>query len=179
MKKVFIFTIGMVIFLSACTDKRQEALDQLSVAEAKVQEMAPLGLDSLTAYTAIDAYENFISQFPEDSMSNEHRMKCAEIYSAVGNNEKCIILLNDIISSDDSSELVPKVMLFKAYLYDVAFKDIKKSEEHYRALMKRFPDHPLAKEAELCINVLGMSDEDLMRMFEEKNAIADSLATQE
>jgi TolA-binding protein len=67
-------------------------------------------------------------------------------------------------------------LFLEAFVYDDQVKDYAKAGELYRLFIEKYPNHPFAKDAEASLNMLGKSNEDLIKEFEE-NLKADSAAT--
>ncbi len=170
MKKIVVLLVAVVMTVVACTDAKQEALDRVTEVESQIQKQALLGIDTALANKAIAAYQDYYTQFPEDSMSYEYKVRTADILMNVKRYQESIALLDELIALDDAYAFIPKVMLLKAYIYETGVQSYSEAEKAYRALINRYPKHPLAEEARASIELLGMSEAQLLEFLRSKNA---------
>ena len=59
-------------------------------------------------------------------------------------------------------------MFLVAFIYDTYLKQLDQAKTAYEKVIEKYPNHHLTRDAKLSIEHLGMSDEELIKMFEEK-----------
>jgi hypothetical protein len=63
------------------------------------------------------------------------------------------------------------------YIHENYFQELGKAKAIYEQFLQRYPDHDFADDAQISIENLGKSPEELIRIFEEKNReLKDSLS---
>ncbi|MGB0805754.1 MAG: tetratricopeptide repeat protein [Salibacteraceae bacterium] len=65
----------------------------------------------------------------------------------------------------------PECIYLQGFIFDTYTNEYGKAKEKYEYLIKRYPKHVLSEQAQLSLDHLGKTDEDLIREFEKKNSI--------
>jgi len=166
--KVFTFFILAGVILIACSNPQQEAAEQIIVLEdALFSEEGNMGnLDK--AIELINQYISYADQFPEDSTSAEYLFKAADIGMNINKGELAIDLYNRIIQTYPSFRKAPECLFLKAYVYENNLGQLNKARVFYQEFIDKYPDNDFADDAEISIQNLGKSPEELIREFEEK-----------
>jgi hypothetical protein len=60
-------------------------------------------------------------------------------------------------------------MFLKAYVYDTHLQRISLAQETYNAFLKAYPNHPLADDAQMALQYLGKSNEEILQLILKKN----------
>ena len=60
-------------------------------------------------------------------------------------------------------------LFLQGFVYESQLHNIIRAKEAYTEFIRKYPRHQLAKDAQFSIENLGKSDEELIKMFEEKN----------
>lgn len=109
----------------------------------------------------------FAEKFPEDKQSDEYLFKAASIYIGMGQSQKALETLRKYLKVYPGGKKAPEAVFNIGYVYDTQLHDAVKARESYEAFITNYPQHPLAKDTRMMIELLDMhmSDEDLVHSF--------------
>jgi len=166
--KVFALFILAGVILFACSNPQQEATEQIIALEDALfsEEGNMNNLDK--AIELINQYISYADQFPEDSNSAEYLFKAADIGMNINKGELAIDLYNRIIQTYPNFRKAPECLFLKAYVYENNLGQLNKARVFYQEFIDKYPDNDFADDAEISIQNLGKSPEELIREFEEK-----------
>jgi tetratricopeptide (TPR) repeat protein len=181
MKKVFVLAVA-ILSLGACSQPKEKTPADLSKAEL-ISSVEALH-DSLVNPTSLELSEKhanklmsyclaFAEKFPQDTAAAEMLYKASRSARGLQQFQQSIDIYNQIIKDYPNYIKLPECYFFKAFVYDNDIKDKPKAEVAYKEVIAKFPDHRFATDAALLIEHLYLSDEELIKLFEEKNKPAD------
>ena len=82
--------------------------------------------------------------------------------------QKSIDLVNRLVSDyPDYENNSAALFMLATFVYDDQMHDLDKARETYQRIVDNYPDTPFANDAAIAITQLGMTPEELVRMFEE------------
>jgi TolA-binding protein len=142
-------------------------LDQIRKYEAEMHKS--LTLDPNMANIAVTAYDNFVKNFPNDSLAPDFLFKAGEISTANQQYKQALMFYESITKRYPDFKLAPESLYLQGYLLDNFLDDDAKAKTIYEEVITKYPELPYAKDAKSAIKNLGKSDEDLIREFEKKN----------
>jgi tetratricopeptide (TPR) repeat protein len=175
-KHIFLFIFSAMLF--ACSSEKEAEKDPLvekraaRIAEIKKWERSMKNskeLDPVIADSAVWAYSEFVSAFPEDSLCGAFVFKSAEILTARGKYESALEKYKMIENKYDRFKLYPEALFQQASLLDNYLGRDGAARMIYEKVIDRFPKSTLAADARAAILNLGKTDEQLIKEFEEKN----------
>jgi outer membrane protein assembly factor BamD (BamD/ComL family) len=146
---------------------RELYLKQISRYEAEMHKS--LKLDPNVATIAAKAYDDFVTNFPDDSLSPDFVFKAAEISTANQQYTQALMYYEMITSKYPGFKLTAESLYLQGYLLDNFLNDDEKAKVIYEQVIAKYPDLPYASDAKAAIRNLGKSDEELIREFERKN----------
>lgn len=169
--KYYLLVLSTLLVLASCgsTQTREEALAQVKQAEDHLyakQDVFQFS-DSLATVT-IEAYNNFATSFPEDSLSAEYLFKAADLYRAQHKYEPALDIYSKIQQNYPNYKKVPQTIFLQGFVYENDVKDLEKAKERYSAFLEKYPEHELAKDVQFSLNNLGRSPEDIIKEFNQK-----------
>ncbi|GAB4289564.1 MAG: hypothetical protein Kow0068_15100 [Marinilabiliales bacterium] len=181
MKKSFILIIFITgILISCSSDKnsseKQNLIKEITASEKKISENNELIFKNPNAGTNLIAlYNNYATQYPDDSLSAIYTYKAAELCNALGKGQDAIKYYNQVLTKYPDFEKAPYCLFLIAFVYETQLNDIDKAREYYTEFINKYPDHEFADDAKISIENLGMDLEELVKKFEE-NQNTDSLS---
>ena len=81
--------------------------------------------------------------------------------------QQSIKLVNKLVADYPKCDKNPVALFMLAtFVYDEQLHDLDKARETYQQIIDNYPDNPFAKDASIAITQLGMTPDELIRMFE-------------
>ncbi len=165
----FLTIISALILLTvACsTDPKTEATKNITKLEKELY--ADQMIDREKGITLINSYVAYSKDYPQDSISPMYLFKAGEIGMNLQLGEQSINFFKKASSLQDNFSKEPECVFLSAFIYENQLGNLEQAEALYRFFLKKYPTHPLAKDAEASILYLGKSPEELIKMFQEQN----------
>ena len=97
-----------------------------------------------------------------------------DLFNAIGQSvnlgkdpKKTIQMVNCLVTEYPDYENNPVALFMLAsFVYDEQLHDLDKARETYQRIMDEYPDTPFAADASIAITQVGMTPEELVKMFE-------------
>ena len=116
----------------------------------------------------VDLYKKFADQHPKDSLAPVYLYKAANLLMNSDKNDDAIALLDNIIKDYDNFGKIEEAYFLKAFIYDNNIKNINKARTAYTDFLKKFPKSDLADDAQISLDNLGKTPEQIIKEFELK-----------
>jgi outer membrane protein assembly factor BamD (BamD/ComL family) len=174
--KKYLIVVAVSIFILSCSNGKEKKLTELKDLEKAVSANPLAPIDFKKAKELVNAYTDFVKEFPEDSGAASYLFKAANIAMNIGQPKVSIDLFDQIIKEYPKFNKIPDCYFLKAFVYDDKLKNITKAREAYENFLRKFPNHDFADDARSCIDNLGKTPEQLIKEFEKKQH-SDSLAS--
>ncbi|MEI8203395.1 MAG: tetratricopeptide repeat protein [Bacteroidota bacterium] len=166
--KTTILLIITILMFAACGNKMEKAAKNIKQMEDALLKDST-GIDIKKAKDLTDAYLAYADEFPKDTLAPVFIFKAADISMNISKPEQAVNLFNRVLKDYPDFRRAPDCIFMKAFLYENVMKNLKKAEEFYKEFIKKYPNHELAKDAQISINNLGKTPEQLIAEFEAKN----------
>jgi len=182
MRKSIIFCFfGLGILMAGCSPSREKVVSQVTTLEKSLYSSEAVSFNKEKADSLLAMYENFIKEYPKDSLSPGYLFKAANIVMNSGNGGKAIALFDQYLKDYPDKPKAPLCMFFKAFVYENVMHDLDRAREIYLQFIEKYPNDDFAKDARMAVMNLGKSPEMLVKEFEAKKQadslrVADSLA---
>jgi outer membrane protein assembly factor BamD (BamD/ComL family) len=165
-----------VAFLFACAPARQKAVDDISRLEQELRSDSSMVPDEAKAAAVLSAYDRFVSTYPQDSMVPEYLFRAADLAQGIRHESMAVAFYDRIVREYGNSARAAAALFMEAFVLDYHMGQKDKAKEKYKEFIGRYPQHPLASSAKASVDQIemGMSDEEMVRMFEQRQ---DSAAT--
>ncbi len=160
--KTPIVILSVMILFFACTESRNKQNKNISILENTLQN----NYDTLKMAKLVELYNNYVNDFPADSLSPNYVFRTAEVNRVLGKGAEALSNYHLLIKKYPESPYVPDAYFFIAVVYENVLYDFAKASVAYRTFMDKFPEHPLVKDAKLSMEYLGKSPEEIISMFE-------------
>jgi outer membrane protein assembly factor BamD (BamD/ComL family) len=170
-----LFTIGILatLLVTSCSSPEEKAASRIAGIEKKLQNTDnPATQEELQAL--LSEYISFYESYPKDSAASQYLYRAINLSMGMGQGEKTMELIDKSINDYPNQPKLAEVVFLKAYVYENLLSDYGKAASIYRGFSSRFPNHPLANDAEAAIRNMGKSPEELVKEFEARNKV-DSL----
>jgi len=182
MKRNYILILLVpVIMLAACSPSRNKSADQIAGIEASLFSPKASGFQKEKADSLMMLYEAFVKRFPGDSLSPSYIFKAANIAMNMNEGQKSLDLFDQYINKYPDKPKAEVSLFFKGYVYENVLRNMEKAKETYLVFIQKYPKSQFADDAQMALNNLGKSPEEMFREFEVKRKadsarVADSIA---
>ncbi|MFA8300002.1 MAG: tol-pal system YbgF family protein [Hyphomicrobiales bacterium] len=173
MKKfIFGLAIASIGTLSSCivTDnKKDDILDSIHTIETEIFENTENKIETLKGIELIELYQKWAEAHPNDEQSPKFLLKGADIAIHIKEPGKAMVCLKKIEDNFSEFEKMDCCCFLKAHLYEDHFQDYEKAKACYEEIIEKYPDSDFADDAQASIQNLGLTPEQLIQKFQEKN----------
>lgn len=195
MKKLSYFLIFSILFASvSCSETNKKESSQKSDTTIKdkqaekviVQEVDSVQLekrekisslhseflstnDLVTANKLIDEYQKYFSEYKSDTTNINFLYNKAVTEFSINRFSDAVSTIDTLLFNYSSKHLRAESMMFKAFIYENRLKQYQKAEKTYLNIIRYFPGTEYSKSAEVNLNNLGKTDEELLKELKAKN----------
>ena len=176
MRKSIVFVSFLSYLLVSCNSstspvsEQEQNLATIDSLESILFSNKEAKVDPKAGMMLVREYAHFYQENKEDSLATDMLFKAAEVSMGIGQGNLAIKYFK-LISKDHSDfHKAPEAMFLTGFCSENLINDTAQARFIYEKFIKNFPDHKLAQDAQFSIQNLGMSDEDLIEMFENKLA---------
>jgi TolA-binding protein len=170
MKKVFsIFISALALLLFSCQPENEKMAEKIKDNENKLVNDSTTMMNRPLAEEQLKAYHSFIDKFPDDQRSEEFMYKAADLANGMGKTAEALELYHRFCEKYPNSTKAAYGLFLQAFIYENQLKNLDKARELYTSFLSKYPSHELAKDAQFSLDNLGKSEDELIKMFEEKN----------
>lgn len=170
-RKSFYYFMLIVVFtqlISACqSNKKDHLLSQINEMEKQLFENKKGVIDAKEAATMINLYINYVDGYPEAEESAAYLFKAADVSINVFHSQKTIDLFDRILNEYPDFEKAPQALFLKAFTYENYLNELEKARTTYELFLNKYPDHSFANDAQVSLDNLGKSPEEIIRAFNE------------
>jgi len=179
--KIHLFLLPLVfIGLVSCGPSRNKDVARINTMENRLFSLRAVSMDKESADSLLALYSAFIKNFPADSLTQKYIFKAGSLYMNIGNGKSAIEMF-DLYRNTYPNDVRSAICLFfTAYIYENLLKNLDKAQELYILFIEKYPRHDFAKDAQMSLNNLGKTPDQMVREFEKKKQadsarVADSL----
>lgn len=173
---LFPFFAILVVILNACSgapkdpkvewnEKQKERITKLE--DLLEKDVTGKYVDSVSVL--LSAYQEYYNKNMQDSLSGVYLLQAARLAEGTGKYKKAIELLFNYHENFKTAPNRDFVVYRIAFIYDEHLKDKTQAEHYYNQVISLHPDSPWAKEAQNALNILYMSDEELLQFLKSRN----------
>jgi tetratricopeptide (TPR) repeat protein len=187
-KSKLVVFIGFAVLFTSCSDTNGESSNRLETevaSEAKVTTFTPTSLGKEISDLEQDLdmknspnrmekttelitfYSSYFDLFPNDSMTADMLFRAGNECVNLGRYDDALSFYNRLDVSYRNYQKCPESLYLQGFIYDTYKNEFGNAKEKYERLIKLYPEHILASQARVSIENLGLTDEELIRKFEE------------
>jgi len=159
----------LILFLTVCLISCQDNAHEKIEAVQEIMFKHPDNINDSIKTVAFDLYMEFSNKNPEDEMCPEYMFRAANIARSFKKYEDAIDIYEKIVSNYSDYNMVTESHFLIAFVYENDLNDKVKAKEIYEEVAKQYPDEKFGEQAALRLKTIHMSDEEMLRMFQEKN----------
>lgn len=159
MFKKYITSIFFVVVLLGCTNESENLSKQIQSLETNKQFQ---NSDSL-----VNIYTLFSSKYPEHPNTIKYMFKAAEIQVKKNNLLEGIKLYETIGVQYNDKELAPEALIRASVCFQ-SIPDPANAKRMLDLFIKKFPTHDRIEEVKQMNEIVGLSEEELIKRFTDK-----------
>lgn len=170
----------MIVVMISCGPSREKESAKIKAIETRLFSDRQLSLDKEAADSLLTLYTAYISAFPSDTLTRQYIFRAATLYMNTGDGKKAIEMYDLYRSKYPLDPQSAMSLFFTAYIYENLLQNLDKAQELYILFIEKYPRHDFADDAQLALNNLGKTPEQMVREFEQRKKadsarIADSV----
>ncbi len=142
----------------------------VSLEKELYQAKTKTKLNMALAKQLMALYKGFLENNPEHEDVAEMTFKAGELSMGMETYQESIAFFERIVKNHRDYEKAPEATYLVAFIYDEYLKEKGKASENYERMIQMFPQNRLSLDAKAWMELLNMSDEDILKMLEEKNS---------
>ncbi|MCF0207070.1 MAG: tetratricopeptide repeat protein [Bacteroidales bacterium] len=171
MKRIalFAFICIFTFIATGCKEKSEQTLiyEDITKKEAELYKNKTEAIDIEKGKEMVSLYASYAEKFPADTLAAEYLFRASEICENINQPNNAVRYLTQIEDNYKNYRNYPTCIFRKAYIYENQLKNIDKAREYYEKFTNDYPDHELAEAASSSLMLLGLSDEDLIKVIEQ------------
>ncbi len=170
MKFRILIAFSLLIAFASCESNKQKLQNNISANEKKLfaDSMVTPNEDSVVKILVQD-YQNFAKENPTDSLASEYIFKAADLCKNIRKYKQALDLWSLEQEKYPTSKRAPYSLFLQAFTYETDMNDTARARKLYQDFINKYPQHPLTASAKSSMDNLGISPEELIKKFEEKN----------
>ncbi len=150
---------------------KQQAYNEIIAMEKSMMAVQNQQIDTFKASKLSRLYFTYAMNNVNDSIASDFMFKAGELRMGIGQFIKSIEIFEQLNRSFPEQDKSVETHYIIAFIYHNYLNNLGSAEAKYQVVIDKFPDHTLAQDARVAIKTLGMSDEELIEMFEKKNGV--------
>ena len=158
----------LISILFSCKSEKEKLVEQIKKQESQLFNDSTKMLDPRIADETLQGYEKFARTFPEDTAAPGYLFKAADLAHGIKKSSDAVRLYKDFIFKYPQHPKVAASYFLMAFVYDNDMHNKDSAKIYYKEFLEKFPNHQLAPSAKASLDQIemGLTDEELVRMFE-------------
>jgi len=158
--------IALVLFgliFVACSPSRQKRQEEIKSIETRLFGESSLGFNKASADTLINLYTNFAEKYPEDSLTPGYLFKAANLAMTMQDGPQALTLFNRILTKYPDDPKSSMSLFFVAFVQENLMQNLDKAKETYLLFLEKYPESDFADDAQMSLENLGKSLEQILK----------------
>lgn len=159
-----------VVWATSCTNERTRLATDITKGEQQLFADSSRSLNTQVAENVLNSYLAFAAKFPEDTMTPEYLFRSADLANGLHHSSQSLELFARVCSKYPEHRKAAAALFMQAFISETVLQDKEKAKKLYGEFLQKYPSHQLSVSAKASLDQLnsGMSDEELIRMFESR-----------
>ena len=163
--RVVLLSLLMLLVLNSCDTKQQTDLKSLLEIENKLMQVEDAAANQSLAKDVLEAYDEFIRAYPDAEQIPELLFKSGEVLKGLGAHLKSAKAFHKVHTQFPSAKVAPIALFHQAHCFE-ALDQYLIAKNTYKDFIERYPNHPYVSEAKGMIQIINLSDEELIQKFQ-------------
>ncbi len=172
MKGIYGILFIAIVFLFSCNtetqkDPKQEWLEKITQLEKGTFNNKTLEYNADTALLVIKEYQKFIEKYPEDTNAANYLFLQAQLSQSIKLYGEAIRKYQSFYHKYPKDKRAAKAHIMVGMIYESNLQDTLSAKKAYELFLEKYPNHKMAKDVEALIQLLKLSDRELMNMLKQ------------
>ncbi len=173
MRDLIIITSALMVF-AACNSNQKPAsesdilLAQIDSLETILFAESEAPADVNAGMKLIRNYAKYYKDHKTDSIAVDMLFKAGEVSMGIGQGNMAVKYFKTVTEDHKEYSKAPEALFLTGFCEETINRDTTNARFYYEKFLEAYPNHKLAEDARFSIQNMSMSDEELIRMFEEK-----------
>jgi tetratricopeptide (TPR) repeat protein len=163
--KYILGIISVFLFFSACVSEQKKALTHLLEVQGKLIQLKDARLNKPLAIEVLDLYNSFLEEYPDAENNAEILFNLGQVYRGLGKNLKALESFYLVHSKFPESPWAALAFFQQADCFEALDQRLT-AKNTYEEFMEKYPSHPYLDQAMGMIQLLYLTDEELINKFE-------------
>lgn len=160
-----IFAAAIMLVLVGCTQSLEEKIAELEETALSTNGVL---LEDVGAQL-VENYCLYAEQNPKTEQSLQYLFKALDVAMNMRMAQKSLDISEKILTEYPDFEKCDLVAFMRGMIFDGMLHDVNSARTEYENMIAKYPDSELVPSAQNSIKLLGLSDEEIIRMFEAAN----------
>jgi tetratricopeptide (TPR) repeat protein len=174
--RILIFCAACSLLLFACTSPQQKLRDAIATGEQRLINDSTRMPDLAMAEKVVHLYLQYANEYKTDTLSAEYLFRAGDLANGMHRYEDAVTYYRRILTDYPGHRKAGAALFMEAFNLQTGLNKPDEARTLYLEFLAKYPNHPMADAARLSVDQIntGMTDEELVKMFEAQN---DSLAS--
>ena len=163
--RVVLLSLLMLLFLNACETKQQTDLKSLLELENQLMQVEDAAANETLAKEVLVVYDEFMLAYPDDDHIPELLFKSGEVLKGLGAHLKSAKAFYKVHTQFPNTKIAPIALFHQAHCFEALDQHLT-AKNTYEDFIERYPNHPYVSQAKEMIQILNLSDEELIHKFQ-------------
>ncbi len=164
----FVLLGGLIIGFSACKSEKDSRYDEIVTIEKSLFGDRTTFNDSI-ARVYLSKTDEYVKIYKEDEHTPELLFKSGEVLNGLKSYTYAIRKFQEVHLLFPKHSKAAESIFLCAFIYDHYLQKYEDASRYYKLFLKKYPNHPLAKDAKISLENIGKTPEELVKEFELKN----------
>lgn len=163
MKKITpILIVAFALVIAGCKPNLTKEIAKLE----KQAFATDVAVSQQVAERLVDVYCRFATQNPDSQASAEYLFKAVDVSMNLDNPQKTIGIIDRLLDEYPEYQKTPTALFLKGFIYETRFGNYDQARAAYEKYLELYPNGELAADCRASINNLGLTPDELVKMFE-------------
>lgn len=171
MKKNFFYPALLLmaaILFQGCASEEERLLKQIKTIEEDLFSEVKGIIDREKALKLVQLYQEYADVYPESEKAPEYLFRAGDVCMNTGYPQRSVDFFARVHREYPLYEKVPESLFLMAFVLENQMLNLQRAELTYKRFLELYPDHDLAEDAEILLQHLGKSPDELVREFEQR-----------
>jgi outer membrane protein assembly factor BamD (BamD/ComL family) len=146
----------------------EQKLAFITELEQKLKENKET-VDLVTANALVNNYIKFENEFPTHEKAPYCLFEAAKLCMGIERPLEAVEYFGKFVTNFSENERVPLALFLQGFIYENNLADMPNAKLKYEEFLEKYPQHEMAKDAQIALQNLGKTPEELIKEFEAKN----------